>query len=152
MGQVKVLNEGLMRRHSSKIAGTQFSSLAFPPKLGGKKLWVRERNFSPGFFTLKTPSIFHPMPNKGKPTFPLHFPPIFFTPPKIHPTKHSVNFTHTHKAVSTLLHNWFGFGLAVIDCWQKLVCFGPLLLVQYIVIQIGAHMNLRIIWMAKKVG
>ena len=29
---------GLMGGHFSKIAGTQFSSLAFPPKSGGKKL------------------------------------------------------------------------------------------------------------------
>ena len=84
---MKVLNEGFMRGHSSKIAGTQFSSLAFPPKSGGKKLWAQERNFSPGFSTLlfciqcqtEENPLFHPM-----------FLPIFSTILKIHPTKHRV--------------------------------------------------------------
>ena len=87
VGSVKVLNEGFMRGHSSKIAGTQFSSLAFPPKSGGKKLWARERNFSPKFSTLlfsiqcqtEENPLFHPI-----------FLPIFFTLLKIHPTKYSV--------------------------------------------------------------
>ena len=54
-----------------KTALRQFSPLAFPPDLGGKNLWTRERNFSPGFFT---PPIFLPLPNRGKPTFLPHFP------------------------------------------------------------------------------
>ena len=76
-----------MGGHSSKIAGTQFSSLAFPPKSGGKKLWAQERNFSPGFSTLlfciqcqtEENPLFHPI-----------FLPIFSTILKIHPTKHRV--------------------------------------------------------------
>ena len=77
VGQVKVLNEGLVGGHYNKTALRQFSPLAFPPDLGGKNLWARERNFSPGF---STPSIFHPMPNKRKPTFPPHFPSYIFHP------------------------------------------------------------------------
>ena len=76
-----------MRGHSSKIAGTQFSSLAFPPKLGEKKIvGAGEKFFSQVFHLLfsiqcqtKENPLFHPI-----------FLPIFSTIFKIHPTKHSI--------------------------------------------------------------
>ena len=145
---MKGLCEGIL----VKLQGHNFPPLLFLPNWEEKNCGSGREIFLPGFSPLKPLLFSIQCQTKENPLFHSIFLPIFFTPPKIHPTKHIVNFAHAHKAVSTLLHNWFGFGLAVIDCWQKLVCFGPLLLVQYIVIQIGAHMNLRIIWMAKKVG
>ena len=76
-----------MGGHSSKIAGTQFSSLAFPPKLGEKKIvGAGEKFFSQVFHLLfsiqcqtKENPLFHPI-----------FLPIFSTIFKIHPTKHSI--------------------------------------------------------------
>ena len=55
----------------------QFSPLAFPPNLGGKNLWARERNFSPGF---STPPVFLSLPNKEKRIFLPQFPSYIFHP------------------------------------------------------------------------
>ena len=51
------------RGHYGKSAKRAFSLQAFPPDLGGKNLWARERKFSPGFSFL---SIYSRLPNSGK--------------------------------------------------------------------------------------
>ena len=66
-----------MGGHYGKTALRQFSLIVFSPDLGGKNLWAREGKFSPGF---STPLIFFPFPNRGKFSFPLHFPSYIFHP------------------------------------------------------------------------
>ena len=72
------------RGHYGQSLLHQFSTQAFPPNLGRRNLWARERKFFPRFSTLP---IFLSFPNSGKP---LSFPLYVFHPPKITPTKHSV--------------------------------------------------------------
>ena len=72
------------RGHYGQSLLHQFSTQAFPPNLGRRNLWARERKFFPRFSTLP---IFLSFPNSGKP---LSFLLYIFHPPKITPTKHSV--------------------------------------------------------------
>ena len=69
---------------SVKVLWEHFTLHNFPPNLGGWKLWVRERKFSPGFsilsvFLLLPNGVFHPI-----------FFPLFSIFPIFTPTKHSV--------------------------------------------------------------
>ena len=103
---------GIGRGHYGKSAMRKFSLMAFPPDLGGKNLWARERKFSPGFppflFSLYSQteenSVFYPI-----------FLPIFSILPKFHPTKHSVR-------VFTKESNWstrYGERSSLSPCTQK---------------------------------
>ena len=77
-----------MGGHYGKTALRQFSLIAFPPDLGGKKLWAQGENFLPGFplplfssySQTEENSVFHSI-----------FLLTFSIPPKMHPTKHSAS-------------------------------------------------------------
>ena len=80
--------DGSVEGISVSPCSAHFSSLDFPPDLGGKNWWARERNFSPGFPSLAFSTLYQTVENS---LFHPIFPHIFSTPPKICPTKHTVN-------------------------------------------------------------
>ena len=66
------------RGHYGQSLLHQFSTQAFPPNLGRRNLWARERKFFPRFSTLP---IFLSFPNSGKHCFSLNFLLNVFHPP-----------------------------------------------------------------------
>ena len=71
---MKVLNEGLMGGYYGKTALRQFSSLTFPPNLGGKIVGPEEKIFSRVFHS----SYFLPTPKQRKTHFSTPFSILYF--------------------------------------------------------------------------